>query len=46
MDDMQKFELALNFGLPFLILISAYLIGSYLEKRHFRNIIEREKAVQ
>jgi len=46
MDDMEKVGLALNFGLPFLILMGAYLIGSYLEKRHFRNIIEREKALQ
>jgi uncharacterized protein YbjQ (UPF0145 family) len=46
MNDMEKVSLAVNFGLPLLILIGAYLIGSYIEKRHFRKIIEREKALQ
>ena len=46
MDDMEKVGLALNFGLPLLILIGAYLIGSYIEKRHFRKIIEREEALK
>ena len=46
MNDMEKVGLAVNFGLPLLILIGAYLIGSYIEKRHFRKIIEREKALQ
>ena len=46
MDDMEKVGLALNFGLPLLILIGAYLIGNYIEKRHFRNIIEREDALK
>jgi len=46
MNDMEKVSLAVNFGLPLLILVGAYLIGSYIEKRHFRKIIEREKALQ
>ncbi len=46
MNDVEKVSLAVNFGLPLLILIGAYLIGSYIEKRHFRKIIEREKALQ
>ncbi len=46
MDNMEKIGLALNFGLPLLILVGAYLIGSYIEKRHFQKIIEREKALQ
>jgi uncharacterized protein YbjQ (UPF0145 family) len=46
MDNMEKVGLALNFGLPLMILVGAYLIGSYIEKRHFRKIIEREKALQ
>ena len=46
MNYMETIGLALNFGLPLLILIGAYLIGSYIEKRHFRKIIEREKALE
>jgi len=45
MDDMEKVSLALNFGLPLLILIGTYLIGSYIEKKHFRKIKKREKAL-
>lgn len=46
MGNVEKFELAVNFGLPLLILIAAYLIGNYIEKRHFRNIRKREAALK
>ena len=39
---LQKFELFMNFGLPVLILVIAYFIGSWIEKKHFRNIRKRE----
>ena len=39
---MEKLNLFLNFGLPLLLLMTAYFIGSYIEKRHFRSIQRRE----
>jgi uncharacterized protein YbjQ (UPF0145 family) len=42
---LEKFELFMNFGLPILILIIAYFIGSWIEKKHFRSIREREAKV-
>lgn len=42
---MQNLEIFLNIGLPFLILMITYFIGSYLEKRHFRRIKKREEAL-
>ncbi len=45
MGNMEKIGLALNFGLPLFILIVAYLVGNAIEKKHFRQIIRREKAL-
>ena len=45
-DWIQQFNLFMNFGVPLLILMIAYFIGSYLEKRHFRSIRDREDAAQ
>lgn len=45
-ETVQELNLLLNFGLPILLLMTAYFIGSFLEKRHFRNIIAREEAFQ
>lgn len=39
---MENLSLFFNFGLPLLILITAYFIGSAIEKRHFANIRKRE----
>lgn len=36
----------LYWGLPLAFLIAAYLIGNYIERRHFRDIQEREQALQ
>ena len=36
-------DLFLNFGLPLLILMIAYFIGSAIERRHFKDIQAREK---
>ena len=41
-DTVEKASLLFNYGLPLLILMVAYFVGSYIEKRHFRNIRKRE----
>jgi uncharacterized protein YbjQ (UPF0145 family) len=46
MDNFQKFELFMNFGLPLLVLFVAYFIGTRIEQRHFKSIREREGALQ
>jgi uncharacterized protein YbjQ (UPF0145 family) len=42
----QEVNLFVRFVLPLALLIGAYLLGSYLERRHFSSIREREKAFQ
>jgi len=42
---LNNMNLFFNYGLPLLVLVLAYFIGSTIEKRHFRNIREREDAV-
>ena len=42
MDGFEKFNVILQFGLPFLILVLAYFVGSMIERRHFRNLRKRE----
>jgi len=39
---IEQFNLFVNIGLPILILVLAYFIGSWIEKRHFAKIRERE----
>jgi uncharacterized protein YbjQ (UPF0145 family) len=36
-------NLFLNFGLPLLLLMLAYFVGSMIEKKHFRSIRQREE---
>lgn len=43
--DWPLIELILNLGLPLALLIITYFIGSYIERRHYRRIAEREKAM-
>lgn len=45
MNDADKLGLILNIGLPFALLIFAYFVGSYLEKKHRRDIQRREAAL-
>ncbi len=45
MDDMEQISLAINFGLPLVILIFAYLVGNFIEKKHFQQIRKREHAL-
>jgi len=42
---MENLSLFFNFGLPLIILMVAYFIGSTIEKKHFANIREREDDV-
>ena len=39
---LQSLELILNFGLPLILLMVAYFIGTWIERRHFRSIRKRE----
>ena len=39
---LQMLELILNFGMPLALLMLAYFIGAWIERRHFRNIRKRE----
>ncbi len=42
MSGYDLINLAVNFGLPLVLLMLAYFVGSYLERRHFRSIRQRE----
>jgi uncharacterized protein YbjQ (UPF0145 family) len=42
-ETLQNLELFFNFGLPFMVLMFAYFIGSLIERNHFRNIRKREE---
>ena len=35
-------DLAVNFGVPVLLIVTAYFVGSLLERRHFSSIRARE----
>ncbi len=39
---IENISLFMNFGLPILILAATYFIGSWIEKKHFNDIRERE----
>jgi uncharacterized protein YbjQ (UPF0145 family) len=39
-------EVILRLGIPLLMLIAAYFIGSWIERRHYRSIRAREKRWQ
>ena len=43
---MEAVTLILNYGLPLALLLFAYIVGTLLERRHFANIEQRERAVQ
>ena len=42
----QSVLLLLQYGLPLAVLMFAYFVGSYLERRHFASIRDREAAVR
>ena len=39
----SQLQLYVNFGIPLLIMVFAYFIGSAIEKKHFREILAREE---
>jgi len=39
---IEQFNIFMNFGLPILVLVIAYFIGSWIEKKHFKSIRDRE----
>lgn len=39
---LQNLSVILNYGLPILLIVVAYFIGSMIEKRHFHGIRKRE----
>jgi len=41
-DSFEKLSMFTNFVLPLLLLVAAYLMGSIIEKKHFRSIRKRE----
>ncbi len=41
-DYAEQISMFLNFGLPILILVFAYFVGSWIEQKHFENIRQRE----
>jgi uncharacterized protein YbjQ (UPF0145 family) len=45
-DTFEAISLFLNYGWPVLLLMSAYFIGTLIEKNHFRNIRRREAEYQ
>ena len=44
-DTFQQINFFLNVGLPILILVVAYFVGSWIEKKHFVRIQKREAAI-
>ena len=44
-DTFEQLSLLVNFGLPLLVLLIAYFIGSAIERRHFHKIMAREEAL-
>lgn len=42
-ETLARFELLLNFGLPLLVLMLAYFVGTVIEMRHFARIRRREQ---
>ena len=45
-DTVQAINLFLNYGWPILLLLTAYFIGTAIEKNHFRRIRNREAEYQ
>ena len=41
-DTIQSFNVFMNIGMPILLLLVAYFIGTMIERGHFRKIRERE----
>lgn len=44
--NLQLISLIVKFGMPVFVLLLAYFIGNFIEKKHFRSIREREAESQ
>jgi uncharacterized protein YbjQ (UPF0145 family) len=44
-DTIHQINLFMTFGLPLIFLLTAYFTGSWIEKKHFRDIRKREADV-
>lgn len=44
-DNLEKLSLFFNYGMPLLVIMAAYFIGNWIERKHFLNIQEREEAL-
>lgn len=42
---LENLRLLINLGLPLIVLMAAYFVGSIIEKRHFTNIRQREDGL-
>ncbi|MEM8547122.1 MAG: heavy metal-binding domain-containing protein [Pseudomonadota bacterium] len=42
---MTQIEFFLNYGVPLALIVLAYFVGSFLERRHFASIRKREQAL-
>ena len=41
---MEFFQLFFTFGLPFLLIVLGYFVGTFVERQHYRSLREREEA--
>ncbi len=41
---MELYSALINFGIPLVLIILGYFMGTHFEKRHFQSIIIRERA--
>ncbi len=41
-DTVEQISMFVNFGIPILVLVTAYFIGTRIEKKHFKSIRDRE----
>ncbi len=42
----QTITLLINFGIPAILIVAGFFIGSWVERRHFRRIRKREDALR
>ena len=46
MGDLWEYELWLEFALPAALIVFAFFVGSWVERRHFRGLIAREDGLR
>lgn len=45
MDDLSL-DLIINLGVPAVLIVFAFFVGSFIERRHFRHIVKREDELR